>query len=106
MCNCTSCRRWGGIWTYGHEGIDIAVHGASKTYVRGENLEYHFCPKCSCVTHWRTLKATENGKRAMAVNLRMADPDKILHLPIDHFEGLNSFEDLPRDGRCIKDYWF
>jgi hypothetical protein len=25
---------------------------------------------------------------------------------IDHFDGLDTFEDLARDGRCVADYWF
>jgi imidazolonepropionase-like amidohydrolase len=24
---------------------------------------------------------------------------------IDHFDGLNTFSDLPRDGKCVADYW-
>ena len=24
----------------------------------------------------------------------------------DRFDGLESFEDLPRDGRCVADYWY
>jgi hypothetical protein len=28
------------------------------------------------------------------------------HLPIDHFDGLDTFDDLPRDGRCVADMWF
>jgi hypothetical protein len=27
-------------------------------------------------------------------------------IPIDHFDGLTAFQDLPRDGRCVADYWF
>jgi hypothetical protein len=27
-------------------------------------------------------------------------------ITMDHFDGLNSFEDLPRDGRRIADMWF
>jgi hypothetical protein len=30
----------------------------------------------------------------------------IADIPIDHFDGLDTFDDLPRDGRCVKDYWF
>lgn len=52
------------------------------------------------------MKTDENGKRAMAVNLGLAEPELIAHLPIDHFEGLQGFEDLPRDPRCGRDYWF
>jgi hypothetical protein len=105
-CNCTSCRRWGGLWAYGVENEDIIATGLTKTYIRGTNLEYHFCTNCGCVTHWRTLDPADSGKRAMAVNLRMTDPEKVFHLQIDHFDGLDSFEDLPRDARCIRDYWF
>lgn len=105
-CNCTSCRRWGGLWAYGYENERIEVRGASKTYVRGPNLAYHFCPVCAVVAYWRALKVDEEGKYAMAVNLRLTEPESIAHLPIDHFEGLKSFEDLPRDDRRVRDYWF
>jgi hypothetical protein len=27
-------------------------------------------------------------------------------VPIDHFDGLDKFEDLPRDGKCVADVWF
>jgi len=30
----------------------------------------------------------------------------VADVPIDHFDGLASWEDLPRDGRCVRDYWF
>jgi hypothetical protein len=30
----------------------------------------------------------------------------VADLPIDHFDGLNTFDDLPRDGRCVRDLWF
>ena len=41
-----------------------------------------------------------------AVNLRLAEPEVVAPIPIDHFDGLEKFEDLPRDGRCVSDYWF
>jgi hypothetical protein len=105
-CNCTSCRRWGGLWAYGNEHEEISTSGVTQTYVRGPNLEYHFCPTCAGVAFWKLLRTTDEGKRPMAVNLRMSEPAEIEHLPIDHFEGLDSFTDLPRDGRCVRDMWF
>ena len=42
----------------------------------------------------------------IAVNLRLTEPQPIANLPIDHFDGLEKWEDLPRDGRCIRDLWF
>ena len=36
----------------------------------------------------------------------LSEPEAVARLPIDHFDGLGTFEDLPRDGRCVADYWF
>ena len=105
-CNCTACRRYGTLWAYGHEGQDIHVAGTTTAYVRGRSLSFNFCPRCACVTHWRSLAPDEHGRRRMAVNLRMSEPGLVADLPIDHFDGLDRWEDLPRDGRCIRDLWF
>jgi len=107
-CNCTACRRYGTLWIYGHEGEEIAVTGKTSAYSRGRaNLEFHFCPTCGCVVSWRGTRTDERGRRRTAVNLRLVDePDKVQSLLIDHFDGLEAFEDLPRDGKCVKDMWF
>jgi len=94
------------IWAYGYEGENIEVAGETTAYVRAESLSFNFCPKCGGVTHWRSLNENEEGRRRISVNLRMAEPGPIAELPIDHFDGLENWEDLPRDGRCIKDMWF
>ena len=74
--------------------------------MRGEAIEFHFCPTCGNVAFWRGAKLDKDGRRRIAVNIRLAEPDVVGHLPIDHFDGLDTFDDLPRDGRCVKDYWF
>ena len=48
----------------------------------------------------------KDGRRRIAVNIRLAEPGAVAHLPIDHFDGLDSFDDLPRDARCVADMWF
>ncbi len=40
------------------------------------------------------------------MNVRLTEPAPIAHLPIDHFDGFDTFDDLPRDGRCVRDLWF
>jgi hypothetical protein len=105
-CNCTVCRRYGVLWAYGHEGEDVQLVGPATAYVRGQALEFHFCPRCGCVAAWRSRQAGDDGRRRMAVNLRLTEPGPIAHLPIDHFDGLDAFDDLPRDGRCVGDLWF
>lgn len=105
-CSCTACRRYGTLWAYGHEGEGIAVTGTTRAYVRGRALGFHFCPDCGCVACWRSLVADDQGRRRIAVNLRLSEPGPIADLPIDHFDGLDTWDDLPRDGRCIRDLWF
>jgi len=105
-CNCTVCRRYGVLWAYGYDGEDVNVLGATQVYIRGKWIGFHFCPDCGCVTHWRALEPNKDGRRRIAVNLRMAEPEAVAQVPVSHFDGLNSFEDLPRDGRCVADYWF
>ena len=104
-CNCTVCRRYGALWAYDYENQGIKVSGPTTAYVRGKAIEFHFCSKCGCVTCWRALEL-DKGRRRIAVNLRLTDPAPIAHLPIDHFDGLDTFDDLPRDGRCVSDLWF
>ncbi len=106
-CNCTVCRRYGVLWAYGYEGEGIQVTGATQVYSHGDrSLGFHFCPSCGCVCYWRSLEADAQGRRRIAVNLRLAEPDAVADIPIDHFDGLVSFEELPRDGKCVRDYWF
>jgi len=105
-CNCTACRRYGVLWAYDYDGEGIHVSGPTQPYVRGKALEFHFCPSCGCVAYWRGLQLDKEGRRRIAVNLRLAEPEVVAQIPIDHFDGFDAFEDLPRDGRCVKDYWF
>jgi hypothetical protein len=105
-CNCTVCRRYGALWAYDYEGEGITVSGPTQAYIRGKAIEFHFCPKCAGVAFWRGLRLGEDGRRRIAVNLRLAEPEAVAQIPIDHFDGFDRFDDLPRDGRCVRDYWF
>jgi hypothetical protein len=105
-CNCTICRRYGALWAYDWEGERIRVSGPARAYVRGKTLGFHFCADCACVAYWRALKPGKDGRRRIAVNLRLAEPEAVAGIVIDHFDGLNTFDDLPRDGRCVADMWF
>ena len=105
-CNCTACRRYGVLWAYDYENEGIKVSGTTRPFARGKALEFHFCPECGCVVFWRGQRTDEQGRRRIAVNLRLAEPGAVAAIPIDHFDGFGTFEDLPRDGRCVADYWF
>ena len=105
-CNCTACRRYGVLWAYDYENEGIAVSGATQAFARGKSLEFHFCPTCGCVAFWRGQQVDAKGRRRIAVNLRLAEPASVAAIPIDRFDGLDTFADLPRDGRCVADFWF
>ena len=107
-CNCTACRRYGTLWAYDYEGEGISTSGETRAYLR-ENAElgFHFCPECGCLAWWRALQPNAEGRRRIAVNMRLIqDPEPILNVPIDHFDGYGEFTDLPRDGRTVRDLWF
>lgn len=106
VCNCTACRRYGVLWAYDYENEGINVSGSTQLFARGEGLEFHFCPVCGCLAFWRAKQTDEGSRRRIAVNLRLANPEVVAEIPIDRFDGLVSFEELPRDGRCVADYWF
>ncbi len=107
-CNCTLCRRYGALWAYGHLENGITVSGATNSYGRGSKINgYHFCSQCGCVAYYLANAKDDQGRLRIAVNLRMiTEPDKIALLPIDHFDGFDKFEDLPRDHRAVKDLWY
>ena len=106
-CNCTVCRRYGVLWAYGFENEGIAVSGDTHVYSCGsQSLGFHFCPNCGCVAYWRSFTEGEGGRRRIAVNLRLAEPAQVGSIIMDHFDGLETFKDLPRDGRCVADMWF
>jgi hypothetical protein len=109
-CNCTLCRRYGALWAYDYENERIRIAGPVASYTRADSanptLEILFCRKCAGVLSWRGLRPDKDGRRRMAVNLRLAPAEAVAGLPIDHFDGFDTFEDLPRDGRCVRDMWF
>ncbi|MNL44565.1 Glutathione-dependent formaldehyde-activating enzyme [compost metagenome] len=107
ICNCTVCRRYGTLWIYGHENEDVFVSGPTTAYMRGEkSLSFNFCPACGCVAYWRGTEPAADGRRRLAVNVRLAEPEAVAHIPIQRFDGLHTWDDLPRDGSTVGDRWF
>lgn len=106
-CNCSICRRYGTLWAYGHEGEDIFVSGETRAYSWGDrDLGFHACPTCNCLAYWRPLKADENGRRRMGVNLRLAEPDAVAAIPIKHLDGFGDWKTVERPAACVADMWF
>lgn len=105
LCNCTICRRYGVLWIYGHDGEDTHLNGITQVYKADAGwLEFRFCPGCGCLLAWRSVLSKEDGRRRMAVNLRLSEDQQIIRsIPLDLFDGLETFKNLPRDGRTVAD---
>ncbi|GAA4754114.1 GFA family protein [Sphingomonas daechungensis] len=107
-CNCSLCSRYGALWAYDFEGERIGIKGATSAYRRPGKvepaLEILFCASCANVVAWRGLRL-EAGRRRMAVNIRLAPFEAVADLPVDHFDGFDTFEDLPSKGRTVRDLW-
>ena len=108
-CNCTACRRYGALWIYDWKGERVDATGPARPYTRpgSPELSFDFCPHCGCLVSWTGLKPHPDGRLRMAVNIRLADaPDEVAGLPIQHFDGYETFDDLGEDGRTVRDMWF
>ena len=91
-CNCSICRRIGGLWA--HAAIDrvIVSHAADATirYVWGDRtLAFVTCGTCGCTTHWQSLDPQTRPR--MAVNCTMCSPEDIEGLRIRHFDGADTW---------------
>ena len=110
ICNCTICRRYGVLWAYDYDGHGIHVEdpkAALTAYARDSgSISFNFCSICGNLVSWRGLQPKPDGRTRIAVNLRLAEPQDVADVPLQCFDGLRSFEDLPRDGRRVADVWF
>jgi hypothetical protein len=71
-CNCSLCRRIGGLWHH-TAPENITATGAGVAYRQGDcALDTWHCGICGCTTHWTPV---DPDYPRMAVNLRMFDPE-------------------------------
>ena len=63
-------------------------------------------PRCGCTGYWQG-KALDGQGRRIAADLRLAAPEAVADVPIDHFDDHETFDDLPREGRDVADdrFW-
>ncbi len=87
-CNCSSCRRTGGLWAY-YRPDQVRVSGETVGFTRSVDgdppmLTTHHCPICGCLTHWSPLIP---GSDRMAVNARLMDPEVLAAARVRQFDG-------------------
>ena len=74
-CNCSICRRLGGLWAY-YEFGTVRIEGHPENtaeYIWGDKtLRNVRCKTCGCATHWEPLVPEPGGRHG--VNLNNFDP--------------------------------
>jgi hypothetical protein len=86
-CNCSLCRRYGGLWAYYTlDQVRIAEgDGATDIYMWGDRMiEIHRCKNCGCVTHWSPVDKSYNR---MGVNARLMAPEILAKAQVQKFDG-------------------
>jgi len=91
-CNCSYCRRAGGLWAHASPR-QIRLHyapSAAIRYVWGDRtLAFVSCATCGCTTHWESLDPASDR---MAVNCSMAEPGQIARFRVRDFDGASTWE--------------
>ena len=86
-CNCSICRRIGGLWGYySPAAVTVAdPESALVGYVQGDaSLTTWHCGRCGCTTHW---SPRDPAYERTGLNLRMFNPDVWESLPIRKIDG-------------------
>jgi len=107
-CNCSVCRRYATLWAYDFDGERIHVEGPTRAYSWGEGgIGFHFCETCGNLAYWRAVRPRDDGRRRIAVNLRLAGKlEDVAAIPIRHLDGFESWKDVERGTRTVGDLWF
>ena len=91
-CNCSLCRRSGGIWAY-YEFGTVSVEGHpenTEQYTWGDRtLRNVRCRTCGIATHWESLEAKPGARQG--VNLRNFEPGLLDSVAIRRFDGAVSW---------------
>ena len=93
-CNCSICRRTGGLWAYYSPRVVRFSPAKPPTdiYRWGDgDLDLHRCKTCGCVTHWSPV---DQASDRMGVNMRMADPAVLAKARVRRFDGADTWKFL------------
>ena len=93
-CNCSICRRTGGLWCY-FKPAEVRVAGSTVGYRWGDkSLELHHCAGCGCTTHWTPLDPAIDR---MGVNARLMDPTIVTAARIRRLDGADTWKYFDED---------
>jgi hypothetical protein len=92
-CNCSICRRYGGLWAY-YIAKDVRVRAAARSmsaYIWGDRSIRHLrCRRCGCVTHWEPVRSSPSSR--IGVNARNLEPLILGAARVRHFDGASRWK--------------
>jgi hypothetical protein len=92
LCNCSLCRRVGGLWVYYDFGtVQVDGHPEhTEAYIWGDKtLRTVRCRHCGCVTHWEPLDPQPGARHG--VNLANFDPALKAAVRVRRFDGADTW---------------
>lgn len=91
-CNCSLCRRRGGLWAYYELGT-VAIQGhpeSTESYVWGDRTLKNFrCKNCGIPTHWEPMDPEAGARHG--VNLRNFEPVLLAAVTVRRFDGADTW---------------
>lgn len=92
-CNCSICRRNGGLWAY-YDSSAIRRRYRRRdveTYAWGDRMiRYVRCRHCGCVLHHERTRKMTDGR--VGVNMRNCDPAVIAKARVRRFDGARTWK--------------
>lgn len=91
-CNCSLCRRLGGLWVYYAFGtVDVQGHPEhTQAYIWGDRtLRTVRCKTCGVATHWEPLDPQAHPQHG--VNLNNFDPALVQGVQVRNFDGADTW---------------
>ncbi len=92
-CNCSVCRRYGGLLAY-YSPTKVKVvadPGAIQEYTWADkSLAFVRCGNCGGYSHWRSLDPEQTER--MGVNARLFVNVEVDKIRVRHFDGANSWK--------------
>jgi len=92
-CNCSLCRKSGGIWGYFHPA-SVDIKGETEHYQRPDisqpAVQVHLCSSCDSTTHWELTEhyVEEVGaNERMGVNMRLFDKGDLIGVELRFPDG-------------------
>ena len=110
-CNCSLCRRLGGLWAY-YPASAVVVHGhpqETQEYVQGDRtLRTVRCKTCGCTTHWEPVERKSDSR--FGVNMRNFEPALLQNAELKLLDGATTWtsvsaNELVRPKRAINRPW-